>query len=190
MGRVYRGRDPRLGREIAIKVLPQDSARDDDALARFEREVRAVESLPHPNILAVHDFGSERGTFYVVMELLEGETLRKRLEFATIEWRRAIDIAAEIAEALGAAHARGIVHRDLKPENIFLTTEGRVKILDFGLAQTDPLCDPGAETAVTTRFRTDPATILATPPHISPAQSRGEPVSGSAPIFSLRCTLL
>ena len=189
MGQVYRARDPRLGREIAIKVLPQDSARDDDALARFEREARAVASLSHPNILAVHDFGSERGTFYVVTELLEGETLRKRLEFATIEWRRAIDIAAEIAEALGAAHARGIVHRDLKPENIFLTTEGRVKILDFGLAQTDPLCDPGAETAVTTRFRTDPGTILGTLGYMSPEQLRGEPVSGSADIFSLGCIL-
>jgi eukaryotic-like serine/threonine-protein kinase len=189
MGQVYRARDPRLGRDIAIKVLPQDSARDSDALARFEREARAVASLSHPNILAVHDFGSERGTFYVVTELLEGETLRKRLEFATFDWRRAIEIAAEIADALGAAHARGVVHRDLKPENVFLTTDSRVKILDFGLAQTDPLCDPGAETAVTTRFHTDPGTILGTLGYMSPEQLRGESVTGSADIFSLGCIL-
>jgi serine/threonine-protein kinase len=189
MGQVYRARDPRLGREIAIKVLPTDSARDSDALARFEREARAVASLSHPNILAVHDFGSERGTFYVVTELLEGETLRKRLEFATFDWRRAIEIAAEIADALGAAHARGVVHRDLKPENIFLTADGRVKILDFGLAQTDPLCDAGAETAVTTRFHTDPGTILGTLGYMSPEQLRGESVTGSADIFSLGCIL-
>ena len=99
MGQVYRARDPRLGREIAIKVLPQESSSNADALARFEREARAVASLSHPNILAVHDFGSERGTFYVVTELLEGETLRKRLEFATIEWRRSIEIGAELRVA-------------------------------------------------------------------------------------------
>src|SRR5258708_21287209 len=189
MGQVYRARDPRLGREIAIKVLPLESSSNADALARFEREARAVASLSHPNILAVHDFGSEHGTFYVVTELLEGETLRKRLELNTIEWRRSIEIGAEISEALAAAHARGVVHRDLKPENIFLTTDGRVKILDFGLAQTDPLCDPSADTAVTAPFRTDPGPILGTLGYMAPEQLRGEPVSGSADIFSLGCIL-
>jgi serine/threonine-protein kinase len=189
MGQVYRARDPRLGREIAIKVLPQESSSNADALARFEREARAVASLSHPNILAVHDFGSEHGTFYVVTELLEGETLRKRLELNTIEWRRSIEIGAEISEALAAAHARGIVHRDLKPENIFLTADGRVKVLDFGLAQTDPLCDPTADTAVTAPFRTDPGTILGTLGYMAPEQLRGESVTGSADIFSLGCIL-
>src|SRR5213079_1844152 len=156
---VYRAKDPRLGRDIAIKVLPQDSARDADAIARFEREARAIASLSHPNILAVHDFGSHAGTFYVVTELLEGETLRDRLAVSALGWRKAVDVGAEIADALGAAHARSIVHRDLKPENVFLTSEGRVKILDFGLAQTDPLFSSTDETTVTTRFRTDPGTV-------------------------------
>jgi serine/threonine-protein kinase len=189
MGQVYRARDPRLGRDIAIKVLPQDSARDGDALARFEREARAIAGLTHPNILAVHDFGSERGTFYVVTELLEGETLRQRIELSPLEWRRAVEIGAEVAEALSAAHARAVIHRDLKPENIFLTNDGRVKILDFGLAQTDPLFEAGDANAVTTKFHTDPGTILGTLGYMAPEQLRGETVAGTADIFSLGCIL-
>lgn len=189
MGQVYRAKDPRLGRDIAIKVLPQDSARDDDAIARFEREARAVASLSHPNILAVHDFGSHAGTFYVVTELLEGETLRERLAVAPLGWRKAVDIGAEIADALGAAHARSVVHRDLKPENVFLTNEGRVKILDFGLAQTDPLFFPTDDDTVTTKFRTDPGTVIGTLGYIAPEQLRGESVEGTADIFSLGCIL-
>src|SRR5207249_2914343 len=116
----------------------QDSARDDEALARFEREARAVASLSHPNILAIYDIGQHEGTLYVVTELLEGETLRERIHDSPMNWRKSVEIGAGIAEGLAAAHSRAVVHRDLKPENIFLTLDGRVKILDFGLAQVDP----------------------------------------------------
>src|ERR1051325_2253547 len=138
MGQVYRARDPRLGRDIAIKVLTQDSAHDADAIGRFEREARAVAALSHPNILAIHDFGDHDGTFFVVTELLEGRTLRKRIDESPLNLRKAGDGGAETGGGLAAAHAKAIVHRDLKPENIFLTADGRVKILDFGLARVTP----------------------------------------------------
>src|ERR1044071_324307 len=135
MGEVYRARDPRLNRDVAIKVLPERLANDPQALARFEREAKAVAALSHPNILAIHDFGSEAGIAYAVTELLEGETLRRSLSRA-MPWRRAVETGIAIADGLSAAHSKGIVHRDLKPENIFLTNDGRVKILDFGLARS------------------------------------------------------
>ncbi|HUR83572.1 MAG TPA: serine/threonine-protein kinase, partial [Thermoanaerobaculia bacterium] len=135
MGDVYRARDTRLDRDVAIKVLPERVARDAEARMRFEREAKAVAALTHPNILAIHDYGSEDGAAFSVTELLEGETLRKRINNGAIPWRRAAEIGAAIADGLAAAHAKGIIHRDLKPENIFLTTDGRVKILDFGIAQ-------------------------------------------------------
>src|SRR5687768_8567727 len=125
MGQVYRGRDPRLGRDIAIKVLAKDSSQDADAIARLEREARAIAALSHPNIVAVHDVGREDGNFYVVTELLEGSTLREQIHAAPLTWRRAVEVGAEVAEGLAAAHAKSIVHRDLKPENVFLTAEGR-----------------------------------------------------------------
>src|SRR6266850_735545 len=139
MGEVYRARDTRLGREVAIKVLPHPLANDPDRRARFEREAKAVAALSHPNILAIHDYGTEGGITYAVMEFLEGETLRDRLTKGRLAWREAVDIGAAIAEGLAAAHTKGIVHRDIKPENLFLTTDGRVKILDFGLARVAPL---------------------------------------------------
>ena len=135
MGEVYRARDTRLGREVAVKVLPQFSAGSPEALARFEREARAVAALSHPHILAIHDFGRDGDVSYAVMELLEGETLRERLDSSAIPPRKAIDYAQQIARGLAAAHDRGIVHRDLKPDNVFLTRDGLVKILDFGLAR-------------------------------------------------------
>jgi serine/threonine protein kinase/Flp pilus assembly protein TadD len=190
MGAVYRGRDPRLGRDVAIKVLLPDSARDADALARFEREARAIASLSHPNVLSIFDYGDQDGTFFVVTELLEGETLRARLMNDVIEWRSAIDIGAEIAEGLAAAHARAVVHRDLKPENVFLTREGRVKILDFGLAQTDPfLAGEDTGNLPTRKFNTEPGTIVGTLAYMAPEQLKGEPVEGTADIFSLGCIL-
>ncbi len=190
MGAVYRGRDPRLGRDVAIKILLPDSARDDDALARFEREARAIAALSHPNVLSIFDYGDQEGTFFVVTELLEGETLRARLTNDIIDWRAAVDIGAEIAEGLAAAHSRSVVHRDLKPENVFLTREGRVKILDFGLAQTDPFLT-GEDTGnlPTRKFRTDPGTIVGTLSYMSPEQLKGESVDGTADIFSLGCIL-
>ena len=135
MGEVYRATDTRLGRDVAIKVLPAHLARDPDAQARFEREVKAVAALSHPNILAIHDVGTEEGIAYAVMELLDGETLRARLKESPVPWRKAVAIALQMADGLAAAHARSIVHRDLKPENIFLTSSGQAKILDFGLAR-------------------------------------------------------
>ncbi len=191
MGQVYRGKDPRLGREIAIKVLTRDSSRDAEASARLEREARAIAALSHPNILAVHDVGREDGDFYVVTELLEGCTLREQMEGAPLTWRRTVEIGAEVAEGLAAAHAKSIVHRDLKPENVFLTADGRVKILDFGLAQTDPLLMSRDESSIPTTkwFQTDPGTVIGTLGYMSPEQLRGEAVDPSADIFSLGCIL-
>ena len=134
MGNVYRARDVRLNREIAVKVLADHLARDPDSLARFEREARAIAALAHPNILDVHDIGDEAGVAYFVTELLRGEALRARLTGSPLPWRTAVEIGLAIADGLASAHAHGVVHRDLKPENVFLTFDGRVKILDFGLA--------------------------------------------------------
>lgn len=187
MGQVYRGRDPRLARDIAIKILPQDSVNDAQAVARFEREARAIASLSHPNIVAIHDFGEQNGTFYVITELLHGRTLRKRMEEGAVGWRKAVEIGAEIAEGLAAAHAHSIVHRDLKPENVFILEDGRVKILDFGLAQTDPLMTDREEAMVTTTkwFQTNPGMVIGTLGYMSPEQLRGEVVDPTADLFSL-----
>ena len=136
MGEVYRARDTRLNRDVALKILPPRMANDAVAFARFEREAQAVAALSHPNILAVHDFGQSDGTSYVVFELLQGASLRELLDQGPLPLRRAIDYARQIADGLGAAHAKGITHRDIKPDNVFVTSDGRVKILDFGLAQT------------------------------------------------------
>jgi len=138
MGEVYRARDPRLGREVAVKVLPAAVSADPERLRRFEQEARAASALNHPNILTVHDLGAQDGTAYLVTEVLEGETLRERLAGGALPPRRAVEIAVQVARGLAAAHERGIVHRDLKPENLFLTRDGRVKILDFGLAKLQP----------------------------------------------------
>jgi eukaryotic-like serine/threonine-protein kinase len=191
MGQVYRGKDPRLGREIAIKVLARDAAQDTEAVGRLEREARAIAALSHPNIVAVHDVGRENGDFYLVTELLEGRTLRDQIRHEPISWRRAVEIGAEVAEGLAAAHAKSIVHRDLKPENVFVTADGRVKILDFGLAQTDPLLSTREESEIPTTkwFQTHPGTVIGTLGYMSPEQLRGEAVDASADIFSLGCIL-
>src|SRR5262245_25345903 len=135
MGEVYRARDNRLGRDVAIKVLPADVAHDVDRRARFEREARAVAALSHPNILALFDIGSEGDRHFVVTELLEGETLAERLDSGALPVRKAIDVAIAISRGLSAAHGKGIAHRDLKPANVFLLADGHVKLLDFGLAR-------------------------------------------------------
>jgi len=136
MGEVFRARDTRLGRDVAIKVLPPAFAEDAERLKRFEQEARATGALNHPNIVAVHDVGTHEDSAYLVMELLEGETLRQKLGGRWLPLRPAIEIARAVAQGLAAAHEKGIVHRDLKPENVFLTKDGRVKILDFGLAKS------------------------------------------------------
>src|SRR5512147_76438 len=135
MGEVYRAHDPVLNREVAIKVLPDSVSSDPDRLSRFEQEARAAAALNHPNILAVYQMGREDGVSFLVSELLEGETLRERLGRGAIPLRKAVDYAVQIARGLAAPHEKGIIHRDLKPENLFITTDGRVKILDFGLAK-------------------------------------------------------
>ncbi len=137
MGEVYRARDSRLKRDVAIKVLPRELSLDADRMRRFEQEALATAALNHPNILAVFDIGTSEGSPYVVSELLEGETLRDRLRGGAIATRKTLDYALQIAHGLAAAHEKGIIHRDLKPENLFLTKDGRVKILDFGFSETD-----------------------------------------------------
>src|SRR5262245_47585928 len=185
MGEVYRARDPKLNREVAIKVLPESLAADVDALARFKREARAVASLSHPNILAIHDFGSATGVTYAVMELLRGETLRQRLDEGPIRLKEAVDYALQAAKGLSAAHENGIVHRDLKPEILFLTKQGHLKILDFGIAKKVDVGASGAETGVaTSKGHTEPGTVIGTAGYMSPEQVRGQPVDPRSDIFS------
>jgi hypothetical protein len=168
MGEVYRARDTRLGRDVAIKVLPPHLLDSSDALVRFEREARAVATLNHPNILALHDIGREGSISYAVTELLEGETLRVRIAAGPMSPRRALDVLAQVARGLGAAHERGIVHRDIKPENLFLTSDGRVKILDFGVALRAENVTTNAD--VTTAALTQPGTLVGTPSYMAPEQ--------------------
>ncbi len=194
MGEVYRAKDPRLGREVAIKVLPASFSADADRLRRFEQEAKAAGVLNHPNITAVYDIGSHDGAPYVVQELLEGETLRAELAAGRFSPRKAIDYALQIAQGLAAAHEKGIVHRDLKPENLFVTKDGRVKILDFGLAKLTEV-EPGARrrTSRPPRPATEPGVVMGTLGYMSPEQVKGKPAdarrtsSRSAP-SSTRCS--
>jgi predicted ATPase len=175
MGEVYRGRDPRLGRDVAVKVLSGEFASDPDRLRRFEQEARAAAALSHPNILAVYDVGTEGGVPYLVSEFLEGQTLRDALSAGRIPFRKALDLARQISSGLTAAHIRGITHRDLKPENIFLTVDGRVKILDFGLAKWVPLTLAAAH-ETTLSIGTDAGTVLGTVGYMAPEQATGQEV--------------
>lgn len=184
MGEVYRARDPKLNRTVAIKVLSRSLANDTDALARFEREAHAVAALSHPNILSIFDFGDHDGVAYAVTELLEGETLRERLAGGALPQRRAVEFATQIARGLAAAHEKGIVHRDLKPENLFVTKDGHVKILDFGLAKLTPAPGDDATSAPTQKRQTEPGTVMGTVGYMSPEQVRGQPVDGRSDIFS------
>ena len=191
MGEVYKARDSRLDRHVAVKVLPQHLSAHPDALTRFEREAKAVAALSHPNILAIHDFGHEDGTAYLVMELLEGESLRQRMAHSTLNWRETVKIGAAIAEGLAAAHAKGIIHRDIKPENIFLTTDGLVKILDFGIARVKKAVVSNAETLISQALNeTKPGTLMGTIGYMSPEQVRGERADAPSDIFSLGCVML
>jgi Tol biopolymer transport system component len=183
MGEVYRARDTRLGREVALKILPESVANDAARRARFDLEARAASALNHPNIVTVHDMGDEGGVSYIVTELVEGESLRTLIERGPVAARKLIDIAAQIADGLAAAHAAGITHRDLKPENIMLTRGGRVKILDFGLAKVAaPAPD---ESTVTQGLGTDPGTVMGTVAYMSPEQARGAAVDSRSDQFSL-----
>src|SRR5262249_10479748 len=179
MGEVYQARDARLERDVALKVLPPAATSDPDRLRRFELEARAAAAICHPNILAVFDVGAVGGVNYVVSELLEGETLRDRLKTGALPPRKAIEYAAQIARGLGAAHEKGIVHRDLKPENLFLTRDGRLKILDFGIAK---LVGVGGEQTIAPG--TTPGMVLGTVGYMSPEQVRGLPADHRTDIFS------
>src|SRR5687768_12750293 len=185
MGEIYRARDKKLDRDVAIKLLPQSVAADPETLARFEREAKAVAALSHPNILSIYDFGVEGGISYAVMELLEGETLRGKLDAAHIVRKQAVDYALQIARGLAAAHEKGIVHRDLKPENLFVGRAGHVKILDFGLAKRVESVAPGQETSAPTRSDyTEPGMVMGTAGYMSPEQVKGLPVDHRSDIFS------
>jgi Tol biopolymer transport system component len=184
MGEVYRGRDARLGRDVAIKILPPLFSSDADRLRRFEQEARAAAALSHPNILAVYDVGEQNGSPYIVSELLEGEPLRNKVQ-QPLPHRRAIGYAIEVADGLAAAHDKGIVHRDLKPENIFITGAGFVKILDFGLAKlTLGAAAAGSGSAATIAADTQPGSVLGTAGYMSPEQVRGDPVDHRSDIFA------
>ncbi len=190
MGEVYRARDSRLGREVAIKVLPHSVAADPDALARFEREAKAVAALSHPNILSIFDFGTQDGIAYAVMELLEGETLRGKLDTGSIPQKQAVDYALQVAKGLSAAHEKGIVHRDLKPENLFVTRDGHLKILDFGLAKKVETVAPGKETSAPTGSgHTEPGVVMGTAGYMSPEQVKGLQVDHRSDIFSFGAIL-
>jgi serine/threonine protein kinase len=189
MGEVYRARDTTLDRDVAVKVLPEGMAQDSDLLTRFEREAKAVASLAHPNILEIWDYGSDDGVSYAVTELLEGQTVRERLAHGPLQWSQAAEVAASIADGLAAAHREGVVHRDVKPTNLFLTSGGRVKILDFGLAAVrakaaaeDQANGPGSTL-------TEDGKVIGTVGYMAPEQIRGESVDHRADIFALGCVM-
>jgi TolB-like protein len=188
MGEVYRALDPRLGREVAIKVLPAAFSGDPGRLKRFEREARAASALNHPNILTIHDIGTYEEKPYVVTELLEGETLRERLAAGPLPAAHAVELATELAYGLAAAHEKGIVHRDIKPENLFATSQGRLKILDFGLAWMEESQQP-LTSQTTTIGRTQPGTLLGTVAYMSPEQARGRPTDARSDLFSVGVVL-
>jgi len=205
MGEIYRAKDSRLGREAAIKVLPPAFSSDPESLRRFEKEARAASALNHPNIVTVYEVGKAESVSFIAMELVDGKNLRELIANGPLPLRRVLEIGGQIAEGLAAAHARGLVHRDLKPQNVMVTSEGRVKILDFGLAvwrpldaagreqtaaahhplaNNDPTAAPTADPSLTT-----PGTILGTVGYMSPEQARGEPADFRSDQFSLGVVL-
>src|SRR5450755_1575442 len=188
MGEVYRARDTRLGRDVALKILPESFAGDSDRLRRFEQETRAVAALNHPNILAIYDVGDHNGSPYLVCELLEGESLREVLEGGALAQRKTIDYGVQVAQGLAAAHEKGIVHRDLKPENLFISRDGRAKILDFGLAKLAQ-APVEAEGATMTHLRTSAGVVMGTASYMAPEQVRGDAVDGRTDIFALGAVL-
>ncbi len=181
MGEVYRARDERLGRDVAIKVIAEALASETKELLRFEREARALAALSHPNILSIFDFGEHDGVHFAVMELLGGTTLRERLNGGALPWRTAVAIASGVAMGAAAAHARGIIHRDLKPENIFLLADGGVKVLDFGLARRDPA--PGAAAPP------EEETLIGTAIYMAPEQILRKPADARTDVFALGVVL-
>ncbi|MGH9595063.1 MAG: serine/threonine-protein kinase, partial [Bryobacteraceae bacterium] len=170
MGEVYRAKDTRLGREVALKILPESFAHESDRLRRFEQEARAVAALNHPNILAIHDIGQHDASPFLVSELLEGESLRDVLDRGPLPQRKTIDWGVQIAQGLAAAHEKGIVHRDLKPENIFVTKDGRIKILDFGLAKLAQKTEEAPPEMTVTSSHTAAGVVMGTASYMAPEQ--------------------
>ena len=192
MGEVYRARDPRLDREVAIKLIPESFATDASRVARFEQEARAAGQINHPNILTVYDIGTHAGAPYIVSELLEGESLRSRLRGGLLPSRKAVDYARQTAEGLAAAHDKGIVHRDVKSDNLFITNDGRVKILDFGIAKlTQPTDDtaPHGGSPRGSPTETSAGMVVGTAAYMSPEQVRGEVVDARSDLFSFGAVL-
>src|SRR6201993_867186 len=186
MGEVYRAKDTRLGRDVALKILPESFAHEPDRLHRFEQEARAVAALNHPNILAIHDIGQQDGSPFLVSELLEGESLRAALDGGALPQRKTIQFGVQIAHGLAAAHEKGIVHRDLKPENLFVTKDGRIKILDFGLAKVAPSRQTPTNLATTiTRL----GGAMGTVGYMSPEQVRGQATDHRTDIFAFGAIL-
>ncbi|HJW08364.1 MAG TPA: protein kinase [Holophagaceae bacterium] len=188
MGEVYQARDLRLGREVAIKVLPEHLAAEAEALKRFEWEARILAALSHPNIRALHDLGHEEGFHFAVMEYLEGETLRRRMEDGPLPAPEALKVAESLAEGLAAAHAKGVIHRDLKPENVFFTADGQLKILDFGLARLAPGQGPG-HLQSDRMLETQPGLVMGTVGYMAPEQVRGQALDARCDLFAFGCLL-
>src|SRR6202789_4369762 len=189
MGEVYRARDARLGRIVAIKILPAEFAADSDRLGRFEREARSASALNHPNIVTIYDLGREGSTHYIAMELIEGKTLRELLAAGSLPIRKAIEIAAQVAEGLAKAHEAGIAHRDLKPDNLMITLDGFVKILDFGLAKVATPAQEAQQTRTLSSWRTQPGGITGTVQYMSPEQASGSRLDFRTDQFSFGLVL-
>src|SRR3989442_7650033 len=190
MGGVYRARDPRLGRDVAVKVIAADGTPTLGRLHRFEQEAKAVAALDHPHILSIHDVGTENGNAYVVFELLEGENLRQRLERGALPVRKVVELAVQMCRGLAAAHARGVIHRDLKPENLFLTRDGRLKILDFGLAKLSESPEREQELLKARAGTvTEQGMLLGTVGYMSPEQARGKPADARSDLFAVGAIL-
>lgn len=187
MGEVYRGVDPSLEREVAVKVLPEQFAKNSEAVERFQRENKVLAALSHPNIRPIYDIGEAQGRIFAVMELLEGETLATRLERSALDWRKAKQIALAVADGLAAAHGKGIIHRDVKPQNIFLTATGEVKLIDFGLARVE--IEGSEDLTAASTLGTQQGAILGTVQYMSPEQVGGKPADARSDIFGFGCVL-